>query len=47
MDERSAAGSDKVDTENTKLWRIFKTVLEMLADRVCVAPWELIVRTDP
>lgn len=29
-----APSTDKVDIENTRLWRITKTMLEMLADRV-------------
>jgi hypothetical protein len=30
----SEMASDKVDAENTRLWRISKTMLEMLSDRV-------------
>lgn len=35
MDEDYSAGSADADREMTRLWRTWRTVFEMLQDRVC------------
>lgn len=35
MDQEFAAGSADADREMTRLWRTWRTVFEMLQDRVC------------
>jgi hypothetical protein len=37
QEQRVSSGSDKIDAENTRLWRIYRTMMEMLSDRVCAA----------